>query len=734
MFAQFRTLTGKATLLLLVFVAAGILVVAGLAYYQLNAYTQENAQIRIDRAARAASEIASLTFDSDLTVERDAAGLPSALQLNVAQRPDEIADDATFDGLLADIGMTNQGAANLFVWNAETQAFDRFATTFRKPDGSMPPPMSIAAGHPAYASLAAGEVFKGNVPVMGRMRLAYLTPILSPAGSVAGILAIDVGFADDLVRARNELRSTLLWSTGLILVVVAALGAHLLRCNLQPLRELARFAHRLAEGQTANPVPFSERNDEVGQLALGLGRVVDLQHRLETLAYTDTVTGLGNRPQFLADLDRTVAAAGALSRGMTSAVLMLDLDHFKEVNDAHGHHAGDAILQAIGRRILAELPSGARAARIGGDEFAMVVDAIAPDKIHALCGRLLQVVAQPITIAEGQVHTQASIGVALIPQHADTAQDAYLHADLALRGAKADGRNRTTMYATHLLETAQQTMELASMLREAIGNGELSLHFQPQVRLHPQRVHGLEALARWQHPVHGFISPGTFIPVAETNGLIVELGKWVLNEVSRIGRQWLDEGLAFEWISVNVSAAQLWQPDFIETVIAALGRHEFPAERLCIEVTETLFAHDAKGRSVEVFNALRILGIRVSLDDFGSGYSSLSYLNRMPLDELKIDRSFVAKVDRDARKQQVLGGIVALGEGLGLSIIAEGAETREEVQFLARLGCDYVQGYYFSRPVPKDQVPLTIARIAASDADWSVADPAEGHIADKRRA
>lgn len=708
-FGRLNSLTARATLSLLGIITVGIVIVSVVAYQQIDAYARQNIEIRLDRAARAAAAITAPRFADTFSIERNGDGQPQMIRMSGEQLPSKVEAPSIFDDLVLEIGSTNQGAANFFRWNEKMAIFDRFATTFRRPDGSMPPPMALGPDHPAYATLMAGRVFKGEVPVMGRLRHAYLTPIASAAGQIVGVLAIDVGWVDDLLAGRDQLRRHVGLSTLAILLVVAAFGAVMLRRQLEPLTKLATFAHHIAEGGADQTVPFAGRSDEIGQLAEGLGRVVELKGRLATLAYSDPVTGLGNRARFLVDLERTLASARAGS--CQYALLMLDLDHFKQVNDAFGHQAGDAMLRVMAMRIQDGLGPDAVAARIGGDEFAVLIPYVGRNDELARCTALLQAMARPVLLPQGELQTRASIGIALLPADAATGEDAYRNADLALRRSKNQGRDRCTFYDPEFNDTAQRTMDMARQLRVAIDQNMLAVHFQPQVSTRTHGIFGLEALARWPHPTCGFIPPSEFIPVAESNGLIGELGLWVLNEACRTGRQWLDTGINVPHISVKVSAVQLWQPDFVPSIRDALARHGFPGSRLCLEVTESLFVNHSEERILSVLNRLRELGIRVSLDDFGSGYSSLGYLNRLPLDELKVDRSFVSHVDKDPRKQRILRGIVALGRGLGLQIVVEGAETEGEVQFLRTIKCDAIQGYFFARPVPALMVPVEIARL-----------------------
>lgn len=709
-FSNLNTLTSRVTALLLGFVAAGIWIMAGVGYSRIDQVTARDASTRIDRAARAAASITSYAFENRFAVTRNQDGRPLALHIVNGNAAQVLQPSRDYDLFVKDIASINQGAANVFRWNSQAKVFDRFVTTFRRPDGSLPPNVAIAAGHPAYASLAAGRPFVGEVPVQGRNRLAYLTPIFDATADIAGALAVDVGWVDDLYVAREELRSQILFWTSLILVLVASVGVVLMYIEMRPLRAMSRFAHSIASGTDSGSVPYLERSDEIGKLAHGLARVVELQDNLETLAFHDPLTGLANRTRFLSDIGKAVE--DSLTGERRQALLMLDLDHFKETNDSYGHAAGDQLLRIVGARMLEELGEGDRLYRLGGDDFAILCQsAIEAPEVAALCARLAMRIAEPILLPQGEARSGASIGIALLPRDGKSPEEAHRNADLALREAKNGGRNRFTFFDDELNAAVQTRMQLARMLRTAIEEDGLAVYFQPQVRLGDTRLRGVEALARWPHPERGFIPPSEFIPVAESSGLIGDLGLWIMNESCRVARGWLDIGFEFGHVSVNVSPIQLWQPNFVESVAQILKKHALPPHHLCLEVTESVFVNTGEDRVMQVLSDLRSLGVSLSLDDFGSGYSSLGYLNKLPLDQLKIDRSFVRDVDHDTRRQNLLKGIVALGKGLGLHLVAEGAERAEEVACLRAFGCDVVQGYFFGKPVAALMVQVEADRI-----------------------
>jgi diguanylate cyclase (GGDEF)-like protein len=435
-----------------------------------------------------------------------------------------------------------------------------------------------------------------------------------------------------------------------------------------------------------------------------------LQSELQSQLHTDSTTGIGSRVWFLAELDHAVARANAGEGSW--ALLMLDLDLFKQINDSLGHQMGDKVLALVAGRIADAAGPNSSVARVGGDEFAVIFPYRDISEVSALCARLQARVAERAAMVfGGELRLRTSIGVALLPDDATTSEVAYRNADLALRASKGSGRNAATYFSKNLNDANQREAHIARLLYETIERRQFDLHFQPQFKARSLKVLGCEALLRWKHPVEGFIPPAEFVPVAEKNGLISAIGGWVLKTACRRAQDWIAAGLELPRISVNISAIQLWQPDFLSQVREALDSSGLPGERLCLEITESVLVGHSRDMIHPLIVALRELGVGIALDDFGTGYSSLSYLNSLTLDEVKIDRSFITNADEDGRKRRVLTGIVALAKGLGLSIIAEGAETKGEVDLLRDLECEGIQGYFFSRPLPAPQLVEELARL-----------------------
>lgn len=434
-----------------------------------------------------------------------------------------------------------------------------------------------------------------------------------------------------------------------------------------------------------------------------ISELKEKESRLDYLAYHDPLTGLGNRRMF--ETRHALALERSRRNGSYCALLLLDLDHFKDVNDSFGHPAGDELLVQASQRIMARLRGTDSVCRMGGDEFAVVLeDQQDPQDAAWVAADLLELLQQPFQLAEvgREVTIGVSIGIALYPDHGKTGQELLRQADTALYQAKQKGRNRFRFFTSELTRSAREQMDLEAQLRHALVNNELLAVYQPQLELSSGRIIGAEALLRWNHPVHGTIMPDRFIPLAEKTGLINEMGVWILREVCRQGVIWRQSGLSPLKLSVNLSPHQLYTADISETVAAILAETGFPAAFLDLEVTESaLMEHAAE--SFSLLHRLNLLGVQLSLDDFGTGYSSLARIKELPLDLLKIDRSFIKDITQDKTDHAITATIIAMSRTLGLKVTAEGVETAEQLAFLSNLNCDYYQGYLASRPLPAAQ-------------------------------
>jgi diguanylate cyclase (GGDEF)-like protein/PAS domain S-box-containing protein len=422
------------------------------------------------------------------------------------------------------------------------------------------------------------------------------------------------------------------------------------------------------------------------------------EEQLEKLAYHDPLTGLANRALFRREFNDVLTRCGRT--GSSAALLLLDLDRFKEVNDSLGHAAGDELLTKVAHLISRKLDNSHFLSRLGGDEFAIIVpEFVDRSTVEKLAGDVIAALSGQIQLDRGEVSIGTSIGIATTPHDGRTLNDLQRNADLALYRAKEDGRGRFRLFEPGMSIAVQHKMAMARDLRRAISeNTGLAVHYQPQVALSSGRVIGYEALMRWTHPTLGKISPAEFIPIAESSQLICEIGLWILREAAAQAKAWLDAGEPPREIAVNVSAAQIWHTDFVGDVVRVLEETQLPPKLLCLELTESLLADHAEGRVRNVLVALKRIGVTLALDDFGTDYSSLGYLTQLPFDKLKIDRVFIAGITESERARNLLQGIVALGRGLNMTIVAEGAEKPDEVDILRELNCDIIQGFIFARP------------------------------------
>ncbi|WP_158258186.1 PAS domain S-box protein [Rhodopila globiformis] len=433
------------------------------------------------------------------------------------------------------------------------------------------------------------------------------------------------------------------------------------------------------------------------------------QERLAHLACHDALTGLPNRAQFREQLD---GALGGLNHGSQIAVLYLDLDGFKAVNDSFGHPAGDALLCQVADRLRRCMRQADRVARLGGDEFAVIQTEVSqPESAAALAQRLVGVLGEPYDLGSHQVVIGTSIGIALAPENGVGADDLIMRADVALYAAKAAGRGTHCFFEPHMDEGLRDRQTLKTDLRLALDRGELELYYQPVLDIHTGRIACFEALLRWRHPLRGLVSPGDFVPVAEETGLIAPIGKWVLRQACREAARWPGE----TGVAVNLSSLQFRSRDLVQVVARALAESGLAAHRLELEITESVLLRDTEA-NIATLCALKALGLRIAMDDFGTGYSSLSYLRRFPFDKIKIDRSFVSDLPDGGGSGAIVRAVVGLGASLGVTITSEGVETPQQLDYLRAEGCDQAQGYLFSRPVPGGEVAALVTRLNG-DAD-----------------
>ncbi|MFS2002499.1 EAL domain-containing protein [Duganella sp. CT11-25] len=465
------------------------------------------------------------------------------------------------------------------------------------------------------------------------------------------------------------------------------------------------------------------RPSRSGKRLLGIGRDVTLLHgyqaQLNFLARRDPLTGLPNRHSFRDSLTQALARAEAGGAGGSVGVLLLGLDHFRDVNDGLGRACGDRLL--VGCAALLEQAVGGvdLVARTGGDEFAILVESSGDSAgLSLLARRLLRLLSRPIDIDDYELAVGCSIGVSQGPQDGRDAETLLRNVDTAMYRAKAEGRNRYQYFTAEMSLSIRRRVEIGNALRYAIRHAELSLHYQPRTCLSDGTVVGMEALLRWDGRLLGRIAPSEFIPLAEQNGLILQIGEWVLHHACRQAQEWRKRRSDPLPIAVNLSARQFRDADLVRMVEAALEASGLPPHLLELELTESMLMHDAK-RTMRTLAALKAIGVRLAVDDFGTGYSSLSYLKSFPLDYLKIDRSFVSGLPEERNDGAIVRAIIAMAHTLGLKVIAEGVETVGQLEFLRAQHCDEVQGYFFSRPLAVPEMDAYLSRPAVDHA-WLV--------------
>ena len=423
--------------------------------------------------------------------------------------------------------------------------------------------------------------------------------------------------------------------------------------------------------------------------------------RLEHLVHYDPLTNLPNRRLVQSRLQHALEHADR--RGGRVAVLFVDLDRFKNINDSLGHPAGDALLESLAQRLSQRVREDDTLARLGGDEFLVLLENLQrPEDAASVAQTLLSLLQEPFYLPSGhELYVGASIGISLYPDDGRTVTDLIQHADVAMYQSKEEGRNTYRFYTPTLTLVAKERLGLEARLHRALANEEFVLHYQAQVDMRNGQLVGCEALVRWHSATEGLVAPDRFIPLAEETGLIVPLGEWVLRQACAQSQSWRASGLADLTIAVNLSGRQLRALDLVERVTRVLQETGLPAERLKLELTESMIM-DQREQALERLRALKALGVRLSIDDFGTGYSSLAYLKRLPIDELKIDRDFVRDIPEDSSDMEIAATIIAMARNLRLNVIAEGVETQEQCDFLTRQGCMAGQGYLFGRPLPAE--------------------------------
>jgi len=428
----------------------------------------------------------------------------------------------------------------------------------------------------------------------------------------------------------------------------------------------------------------------------------DFEEKINKLKYYDILTDTPNRKLFTNILENEILKAR--DKGIIHAVLFIDLDNFKEINDTLGHNYGDELLKNVAIMLKTSIRKDDLVSRAGGDEFFILMRNIKKiSEINCLCEKLLSVLNCEISIEDKHVYTSASIGIAIFPEDGDETSVLFKNADTALYSAKYSGKAKYCFFDKSMSEVLGRRVEIEKGLRSALDNGEFEIHYQPQIDIINNKIKGFEALLRWNSSELGKISPAEFIPVAEQSGLIIPIGYWILRTVCIQNSLWKCKGYLYDTIAINLSAIQLLNDEFEQTLKSILIETKIDPKFVELEITESILLKDFDN-CVRLLTEIRDLGINIALDDFGTGYSSLSYLKQLPINTLKIDKSFIDNILTNEREKAILDGIVQLAQKIDLIVIAEGAEVKEQIKLLRKMGCNQIQGYYFSKPLPASEI------------------------------
>lgn len=468
----------------------------------------------------------------------------------------------------------------------------------------------------------------------------------------------------------------------------------------------------------------------VRQQQIKIQQQIANEKKLHKLAYFDSLTGLPNRQSFYESMERFLSLA---KRGNYNAgVMFIDLDRFKRINDTLGHNFGDKVLMQVAERLRQSVRNSDfvgrnydvksfknEIARLGGDEFTVFLSHLdSPEETTNVTQRIIESISKPITVDGYEVSVTPSIGIAMYPENGSTVQELMKHADVAMYQAKEDGRRTFKYYSNSLNDKAMERLQLEEYLRSALKNQEFELYYQPQVDLKTNQITKAEALLRWIHPELGFVSPADFIPIAEESGIIVELGDWILQQACMQAKEWRDAGHDIR-VSVNVSSIQFKQTNLVDNVKNALELSELPKHLLELELTESAVMSDVED-NIGRLQMFKDMGIRIAVDDFGTGYSSLSYLKKFPIDTLKIDRSFIIDIDTNENDAAIVKAIMLLAETMQLNVVAEGVETLEQLRIIDSYGCQYIQGYFFSRPLPHADFMKFVSEEFVDKSTWKL--------------
>jgi len=570
----------------------------------------------------------------------------------------------------------------------------------------------------------------------GGERLFVSAPIQSEDGEYSGAIYLKISTEEFYDKIRDF--SLMSLAIALILVLLVYLIALRLQKMISgPLVDLEGISREVSGSNNyAIRVPYYGE-DEIGSLARSFNQMLEtievnqkerdtanealqlnkkrLERAVKDLQYLANYDSLTQLPNRALCMDRIKYALKRASRTNSMvALLFLDLDHFKDVNDSLGHAVGDQLLKATSQRLLERIRSEDTLARLGGDEFVIILNELhETEDVITIVEKIVSSFEEPFQLSNYEVNTTVSVGVCMFPQDGVDVDSLMKAADAAMYKAKEVGRNTYEFYEAELNQMAIRRHQLANELRQAIKNEELSLVFQPQLNIRENAVIGAEVLLRWHHPILGHISPAEFIPIAENTGLIKEIGNWVLDNACKKIAECRDQGVEIR-LAVNLSALQFRQANLPESIATTLQKHRIPPRLLELEITESMLMRDVS-QAIDILERLKEMQIRIAIDDFGTGYSSLSYLRRFPLDALKIDRSFIDELVVDADDTAITLAIISMAKSLRLEVIAEGVETEQQQDFLAQNNCDDIQGYYFSRPLVYEDFTAFLRQRLTSD-------------------
>ncbi|MCU6796442.1 EAL domain-containing protein [Paenibacillus sp. WQ 127069] len=536
------------------------------------------------------------------------------------------------------------------------------------------------------------KVFKTFVPIA--------TPLASPY--IVGIVT-DYRVIEDILD--KEIIDNIIISL-FVLFSVSIIGYLLASYIVKPINRILHKVNEVAEGNFDARIAI-DRHDELGLLSERVNtmsmnlqtntqELVNKNKEIEFHANYDFLTGLPNLRLFSETFQKRIESAA--KHDSSIAVLFIDLDRFKWINDTYGHSVGDYFLKETSKRITHTLKANELGSRIGGDEFILLLLGYSQETIAEKAEQISTLLSQPLLYEGQEISVTPSIGISLFPENGDSVETLVKHADIAMYRAKEQGRNNYQFYACEMEDAIVRRAVLENGIRKALERNEFILYYQPQIDLETKKIVGLEALVRWIHPEHGLISPVEFIPIAEETGLIVPIGEWILQTACEQAKLWQVQGFPKLRISVNLSARQVQQKNLVEKISSILQTSELEPELLELEITESIAMYNEE-YVINKLLSLKKIGIKIAIDDFGTGYSSLNYLNKFPIDTLKIDRSFVNQIKNTTDNQEIITTIIVMARNLKLKVIAEGVETVEQLRFLEEQQCNEVQGFYFSKPL-----------------------------------